>query len=163
MNIKAALFIAILVAAAAFAPTASADSQTAVLDVKGTDYSAIVFSGGGDGEISVYLPLQFGAVALFGDVVSAAPLGTISFSNFDDGVLQETYSFTNAIADSFRIQSDGFGLPIDVVGFKFKKLIITTPSTPPTPSPEPSSLALLAMGIVCAAGLSLRRESLTAK
>jgi hypothetical protein len=163
MNIKAAVFVAILVAAAAFAPTASADSQTAVLDVKGTDYAANIFFGGGDGEIRVQLPLQLGTVALFGDVVTAAPLGTVTFSNFDDGILQETFSFTNAVADSFQIQFDGFGLPIDVVGFKFNKVIITTPSTPPTPSPEPSSLALLAMGIFCAAGVWMRREALTAK
>jgi PEP-CTERM motif-containing protein len=156
MKIKAFLFVAILVFAAAFAPVASADPETFVLDVQGTDYSVHFFTAAGGGG-AVELPLQPGTATLFADVVAATPLGTITLDAFEDAVLVETFSFTNATATSFLVLSDPSGNPVfDEVGFSYQTMSITTPTTP---APEPSALTLLTLGILCAAGVWLRRKS----
>jgi hypothetical protein len=155
MNVKAAFFVAILVAAAAFAPTASADTESFVLDVQGTDYSVLAFSGT-TGKETMVLPLQPGTVALFEDVLGGKSLGTIELAIFDDGVLQDTFSFTKAVAISFQLHSDPGVQMTDSVEFTYKRLVEVS-SNPTNPAPEPSSLALLAMGLVCALGVSLRR------
>jgi hypothetical protein len=152
MNIKTVCFVAILVFAAAFAPAARADTDSFVLDVQGTDFPVLSFSASA-GKLDTVLPLELGSAALFADVVAAAPLGTITLEISDDGVLQETLSFTNAVATSFLLGSSG-GQVVDTVGFKFQREVATMATIP---APEPSALALLALGILCAAGVSLRR------
>jgi hypothetical protein len=158
MPLKAAFFVAILVAAAtALAPTASADSQTYVLVVQGTDFSVSSFSVS-PGELFVQLPLQAGSPTLLHDVASGTQLGTITLEVFEPApTLVETFSLTNAIAASFTLVTSSPGQVTDSVRFDYTSEITTFPSGPSGSVPEAPALELLGVGILCAAGVWSRR------